>query len=163
MPILRTCICPQTMCSLTGQKTQMIYATLVLVVPLVIWPASDSTGGLTCRLSACLRILLIFIAILSSYSIHLLLKCAGVVGELFPASSSLHVKPRPLNSARSLTCLRPDCVFSLRHPRLRAAGEPSFWSPGETVGRLHHHHSQHRRYVTAPPRNLFAFLYIAKG
>lgn len=32
--------------------------------------------------SVCLRILLISIAILSAYSIHLLLKCAGVVGEL---------------------------------------------------------------------------------
>lgn len=109
-------------------------------------------NDLTRRLSVCLRILLIFIAILSAYSIHLLLKCAGVVGELAQRAPRRH--RRTLSPSRSLTCLQHVCVFSLRHPRLRAAREPGFRSSGEAVGRLHHHRSQHRRLAPPPSFHL---------
>ena len=82
----------------------------------------------------CFRILLVFIAILSAYSIHLLLKSAGVVGKsIHFAHVTYHV------------CVIK-CVWYFRHSSLRAAREPGFRSPGKDAGCLHHYGPQHWRY-----------------
>lgn len=45
-------------------------------------PLADSLMFWPISILVCFRILLVFIAILSAYSIHLLLKSAGVVGKV---------------------------------------------------------------------------------
>lgn len=84
----------------------------------------------------CLRfsILLVCIAILSAYSIHLLLKSAGVVGK------SVHFS----HVADHMRLIKPLCYF--RHPSLRAARESGFRSRWKNAGCLHHYTTQHWRY-----------------
>lgn len=84
----------------------------------------------------CFRVLLVFIAILSAYSIHLLLKSAGVVG-----------KSRHCSHITYHTC-PIKCLWYFRHPSLRAAREPGFRPPWKNAGCLHHHRPQHRRYFS---------------
>lgn len=82
----------------------------------------------------CFSILLVCIAILSAYSIHLLLKSAGVVGK------SVHF----WRVGDHMRLIEPLCSF--RHPSLRAARESGFRPHRKNAGCQHHYAAQHWRY-----------------
>lgn len=72
-------------------KVNQYFALPVISVEWEFYHVQFKQGSSNKPLLVSLRILLIFIAILSAYSIHLLLKSAGVVGK--PVRSSPHINP----------------------------------------------------------------------
>lgn len=88
------------------------------------------------ELSSC-SFLLTAVALLSSYSIHLLLKSSGIVGECQVLSRAV-----PGGPILTLTHHRSP---SHRHSCLRAAGLPSLRHAGEAGCSHRHHAAEHRR------------------